>query len=62
MQTETGSADSGAPDGAEATADGLLTPLEVIEEQPLHTRAESYLALHAELSARLEGADAPRHG
>ncbi|MFE4470087.1 hypothetical protein ACFRFH_14840 [Leifsonia sp. NPDC056824] len=61
MQSQTGSADRGGPDGAETASDGLLTPLEVIEEQPLNTRAESYLALHQELSARLEGADAPRH-
>lgn len=62
MQTQAGSADSDGPDGAEPASDGLLIPLEVIEEQPLDTRAESYLAVHQELSARLEGADAPRHG
>lgn len=41
--------------------EGLLPRLEVIEEQPLAARAEAYAQLHAELSARLEGADAPRH-
>lgn len=53
-----------AGDGADdaATTDGLLSQLEVIEEQPLDARAESYAQLHEELSARLEGADAPRHG
>ncbi|WP_348786944.1 hypothetical protein [Leifsonia sp. NPDC080035] len=41
--------------------EGLLPRLEVIEEQPLAARAEAYAQLHAELSARLEGADTPRH-
>ena len=62
MQTQAG-ADGGAnPDGDEAAPDGLLSLLEVIEEQPLDARTESYAQLHEELSARLEGADAPRHG
>ncbi|WP_205288700.1 hypothetical protein [Leifsonia aquatica] len=46
-------------------ADGegaLVERLEVIEEQPLAARADAYAQLHAELSDRLEGADAPRHG
>lgn len=51
--------DAGAAERAE---EGLLPRLEVIEEQPLAARAEAYAQLHAELSARLEGADAPRHG
>ncbi|MGN6429068.1 hypothetical protein [uncultured Leifsonia sp.] len=49
----------GDADGAD---EGLLPRLEVIEEQPLAARAEAYAQLHAELSARLEGSDAPRHG
>jgi hypothetical protein len=42
----------------------LLSQLEVIEAQPLATRAEAYEALHDTLSRRLEsgpaGAAAPR--
>lgn len=47
------------PDDAD---DALVARLEVIEEQPLAARAEAYAQLHAELSERLEGADAQRHG
>ncbi|GAA4152695.1 hypothetical protein [Leifsonia shinshuensis] len=54
--------DGDRPDDGPATPDGLLSQLEVIEEQPLAARAEAYAQLHEELSARLEGADAPRHG
>jgi hypothetical protein len=62
MQSE-----SNAPDGedrpdAEASGEGLLPLLDVIEEQSLSERAAAYTQLHADLSARLEGADAPRHG
>jgi len=39
--------------------EGLLSRLEVIEAQPLAERAEAYANLHGELSARLEGGDAP---
>lgn len=42
--------------------DALVARLEVIEEQPLAARADAYAQLHAELSERLEGADAQRHG
>lgn len=42
--------------------DALVARLEVIEEQPLTARADAYAQLHAELSDRLEGADAQRHG
>lgn len=45
-----------------AASDGLLSTLEVIEQQPLADRAASYAQLHEELSVRLEGADALRHG
>ncbi len=41
--------------------DALVARLEVIEEQPLAARAEAYAQLHAELSERLERADAPRN-
>lgn len=44
------------------TDDALVARLEVIEEQPLAARADAYAQLHAELSERLEGADAHRHG
>jgi hypothetical protein len=62
MQNEAGTGDGGRPVDEAAAPDGLLSRLEVIEEQPLEARAESYAQLHEELSARLEGADAPRHG
>ena len=42
--------------------DALVERLEVIEEQPLAARADAYAQLHAELSDRLEGADARRDG
>ena len=61
MQNEAGTVDGDRPDD-ESAPDGLLSRLEVIEEQPLEARAESYAQLHEELSTRLEGADAPRHG
>ena len=61
MQNEAGTVDGDRVDG-ESAPDGLLSRLEVIEEQPLEARAEAYAQLHEELSARLEGADAPRHG
>jgi hypothetical protein len=50
--------DEGRDDGDGA----LVARLEVIEEQPLGARADAYAQLHAELSARLEGADAQRNG
>lgn len=62
MQTQAGAGDRDRREEASATSDGLLSQLEVIEEQPLDARAESYAQLHEELSARLEGSDAPRHG
>lgn len=62
MQSESNAPDGeGRPD-AEASGEGLLPLLDVIEEQPLSERAAAYTQLHADLSARLEGADAPRHG
>ena len=62
MYSESTAADGGAPPSAEESGEGLLGLLDVIEEQPLSERATAYTQLHAELSARLEGADAPRHG
>lgn len=62
MQNEAAAGDGDRPYDASATPDGLLSQLEVIEEQPLAARAEAYAQLHEELSARLDGADAPRHG
>lgn len=62
MQSESNAPDGGDRPGAEAPGEGLLPLLDVIEEQPLTERAAAYTQLHAELSARLEGADAPRHG
>lgn len=62
MQSESNAPDGGDRPGDEAPGEGLLPLLDVIEEQPLTERAAAYTQLHAELSARLEGADAPRHG
>ena len=41
--------------------DGLLSRLRVIEDQPLDQRAEAYVQLHDELTARLEGSDHGAH-
>ncbi|MFF2052664.1 hypothetical protein ACFVU2_13770 [Leifsonia sp. NPDC058194] len=49
------------PDQDRDDSDALVARLEVIEEQPLAARADAYAQVHAELSQRLEGADAPRH-
>ena len=62
MQSESNAEGDGVAPDSDVSAEGLLTLLDVIEEQPLDARAASYIQLHAELSARLEGADAPRHG
>lgn len=62
MQSESNVEGDGIRADAETSGEGLLTLLDVIEEQPLSARAASYTQLHAELSARLEGADAARHG
>ncbi len=62
MQAESSAGEGGDPLSAEESGEGLLGLLDVIEEQPLSERAAAYTQLHAELSARLEGADAPRHG
>ncbi len=40
--------------------DELLSRLQVIEDQPLESRAEALGHLHDELRARLESGDAPR--
>lgn len=40
--------------GDDTRSDDLLSHLEVIEDQPLHSRADAYAALHDELAARLE--------
>ncbi|GAA1987186.1 hypothetical protein [Microbacterium pumilum] len=51
-------------DTRDAEAADLLSQLEIIEAQPLATRAEAYDALHDTLARRLEagpaGAAAPR--
>lgn len=62
MQSESNAGDGETLPHAEVSAKELLPMLDVIEEQPLSERATAYSRLHAELSARLEGADAPRHG
>ncbi|KQR52282.1 hypothetical protein ASF88_12055 [Leifsonia sp. Leaf336] len=62
MQGGSNAGDGESRPTTEESGDGLLGLLDVIEEQPLSERAAAYTQLHAELSARLEGADAPRHG
>jgi hypothetical protein len=49
-----------APENAHSADDALVPRLEVIEGQPLETRAAAYGQLHDELSDRLQGADTPR--
>ncbi|WP_214466709.1 hypothetical protein [Microbacterium flavescens] len=44
------------PEDRELDPDDLLSTLEVIEAQPLATRAEAYDALHDTLARRLEAA------
>lgn len=46
---------------AEAGADdALLSRLNLIEDQPLESRAAAFAQVHDELQARLEGGDAHR--
>lgn len=42
------------PDDDGSPAEDLVSALEVIEDQPLPDRANGYLALHDELSRRLD--------
>jgi len=42
--------------------DGFVPRVELIEDQPLASRAEAYAQLHDELRAELEGGDVQRHG
>jgi hypothetical protein len=44
------------PDDREIDPDDLLSTLEVIEAQPLATRADAYETLHDTLARRLEAA------
>ncbi len=58
-ETAQGDAQADAPAPA---PDDLLSRLEVIEAQPLRTRASAYAAVHEELARQLEsgpGAPAP---
>lgn len=55
-------ANSANADPAEES-DALLSRLQLIENQPLESRAAAFAQINDELQARLEGADAPRsHG
>lgn len=45
---------------AEGERDALVQRLGLIEDQPLHERAEAYARVHAELQAHLEGSDERR--
>jgi len=48
---------------ANAHGEAAFVPrVELIEDQPLATRAEAYAQLHDELRAELEGGDVQRHG
>jgi hypothetical protein len=47
-------------DEQQATPDGLVDRLDVIEEQPLAARADAYAQLHEQLRRTLEGDD--EHG
>jgi hypothetical protein len=46
------------PSERDDEADDLLSTLEVIEAQPLHTRAGAYEGLHDALARRLESSPA----
>jgi hypothetical protein len=60
----TGSAGTAGADGAgTAGADDALVPrLNLIEDQPLASRADAYAQVHDELRDELEGGDVQRHG
>ncbi len=42
------------PQPSDDASEDLLSALEVIEDQPLSQRADSYAALHEELARRLD--------
>ncbi|MGK9146743.1 hypothetical protein KXS11_03840 [Plantibacter flavus] len=44
----------------EYPADGLVSRVRVIDEQPLEQRAAAYAGIVEELRATLEGSDSPR--
>jgi len=44
-------------DEQQSTPDGLVDRLDVIEEQPLASRADAYAQLHEQLRRTLEGDD-----
>ncbi|MFF1574671.1 hypothetical protein ACFVWR_18170 [Leifsonia sp. NPDC058292] len=52
---------AGASDAAGAEA-ALVSRLNLIEDQPLASRADAYSQVHDELRAELEGGDVQRHG
>jgi hypothetical protein len=49
-------------EGERGANDGFVPRVELIEDQPLASRAEAYAQLHDELRAELEGGDVQRHG
>jgi hypothetical protein len=63
---------AGTPDGAgtagadgagtAGTDDALVPRLNLIEDQPLASRADAYAQVHDELRDELEGGDVQRHG
>jgi hypothetical protein len=56
---------SGAGTAGAGTAgvdDALVPRLNLIEDQPLASRAEAYAQVHDELRDELEGGDVQRHG
>jgi hypothetical protein len=59
IESNSADAPTGERDSAAGDADGLVSRLRVIEDQPLDARAGAYGALHAELKAVLDSADRP---
>jgi hypothetical protein len=56
-----GTAGAGA-NGAKGADDALVPRLNLIEDQPLASRADAYAQVHDELRDELEGGDVQRHG
>jgi len=53
---------AGESESERGADDGFVPRVELIEDQPLASRAEAYAQLHDELRAELEGGDVQRHG
>jgi hypothetical protein len=58
-----GAGTAGVNGAGTAGADDALVPrLNLIEDQPLASRADAYAQVHDELREELEGGDVQRHG